>query len=809
MSTNSTTDDAALRTQEVIELIEGKVNELRKRLLDSTRRNPLINISFRPTSSSILLVVDELPDVLRYNLASGQAMRLKPLPALDEVLPDEQTDVFLHAFYFARNEDKAFLNEIAAIKPSARDAEDKALNAERALKDRLREALELPQRQTTDSLSLSAHAKNYGISSSYALPLPEDENVDGRHQDEDIQTLMLPEKLIRTAKSILEKGKGFERETGVNVLHAAFGILEWKNPDEREKYASPLLLLEIQIERKQSPRGAEFFISGIEKISVNTTLAQKLHSEHHLEMPEYTVGNIEDYFHEVQNIAPPGWEWAVRREVAIGIFPSSKIAMYHDLNPKKRNLALNPIVARLLATTGVGDGSYAEVYETDAPEIAKKVPHLVMDADASQYSALVDVADGKSLAIEGPPGSGKSQSIVNLIAAAMAEGKKVLFVAEKLTALDVVKNRLAAANLGAFILPLQAGKSTAEKVYDSLEARLKLGRGSSSSLDDFESRQIALERRRAILQTYLNALESQFGSTGMTVFDVIGHGIATGDIRDELPRDVKRIRIAGSETLSPTMIESLISDAEGFAQKLGKINRMPKLWIEAQALIQTRDDAEDVCNLISTLTEEMTTFDRDLRSGSLLPHLSKDVFSVDFGAVTDFLEKIAAHAGRVDAALVEKLIDPAVRRTVRDFCGQIQERQGCRARLARHLADINGWNLHERFAAARAFAEQNGGILAPEQHEIKIRDLTTSLEIAERVYAIAQVLPGGWTGNSLAQRQSQAQELFSFPAYCLGLRVADPDGQAGHLDLPRFRSGQVFMLSGLSFEGHGAFPAQC
>ena len=86
--------------------------------------------------------------------------------------------------------------------------------------------LDLPERQTKEALSLSKHAISHGISPNFALPVPEDEHEDGRHTDTDIQTLMLPEKLSRTAKGILERGRSFERETGVNVLHAAFGILE-------------------------------------------------------------------------------------------------------------------------------------------------------------------------------------------------------------------------------------------------------------------------------------------------------------------------------------------------------------------------------------------------------------------------------------------------------------------------------------------------------------------------------------------------------------------------------------------------------
>ena len=238
-------DAETLANPEVIELVRDKLEELRKRLLDSTRRNPLININFRPNSAAVMRVVDELPDVLRHNLTSGTAMRLVPLPALEEELADEQSREFQEALFHARRDDETFLAELDKLDPSAQGVAEKEDRIERRLKDRVRAQLDLPERQTKEALSLSKHAISHGISPNFALPVPEDEHEDGRHTDTDIQTLMLPEKLSRTAKGILERGRSFERETGVNVLHAAFGILEWKSPGERDKYTSPLLSISV------------------------------------------------------------------------------------------------------------------------------------------------------------------------------------------------------------------------------------------------------------------------------------------------------------------------------------------------------------------------------------------------------------------------------------------------------------------------------------------------------------------------------------------------------------------------------------
>ena len=771
-----------LASPEIIDLVSQKLLELRKRLLDFTRRNPLIHIKFRVTSTSAIRVVDELPEVLRFNLAGGAQMRLVSLPALEEKLPDEETDEFLDALHIARAEDQKYLAEIEKIDSYADNAEEKELKQERALKDRLRADLGMPPRQTKDSLSLAEHAKLHGISPSHALPEAGDLHEDGRHEDDDIQTLLLPDKLSRAAKSISEKARSFERETGVNVLHAAFGLLEWKNPGEREKFISPLLLMEIRIERRQSPLGAEFFIRGLGEVAINTNLDEKLHSEHGLALPEYEAsgenGGVEAYFRAVQDAQPPGWDWKVRREVCFGIFPSSKIAMYHDLDPAQRPLAENEIVARMLATTGSGDGSYAETYETDDPVVAKAVPYLVMDADASQYSALVDVAGGAHLAIEGPPGSGKSQTIVNLIAAAMADGKKVLFVAEKLTALDVVKNRLEASGLGNFILPLQAGRSTSEVVYESIESRLEMGRGDARSRYSFETRQGALERRRAILQGYLDALGSNLGSTGLTVHQVIGHAICTSEIRDNLPREIRRIPIPRVESLGEAAVEALVNEADAFGARLGRITRMPTLWRAATRPVTSRDAAEDIAMIATQIVEGIEGYRRALSGSALSVLMPSAIFKADMDVIGQLLAHIENQSDRLDADLVETLVAADARGAVRELCGQIEERQTVMARLSRSLRDAEGWNIEARLGAARDFAAQNGSSISPERHRTRLEDLRERIASGETTIAAARHLPSAWTASErkLSDIQSDAARIAAQDDAVLGLRRADPLG---------------------------------
>ena len=158
--------------------------------------------------------------------------------------------------------------------------------------------------------------------------------------------------------------------------------------------------------------------------------------------------------------------WRVRRFAVVGHFAFARLVMYNDIDPKlwpgSVGIVGNSNILKLFAGSE-GDGQetsfFAEEYEIDEPTISRKVPLLITEADASQFSAIVDVMDKKNIALRGPPGTGKSQTITNIIAAALDKGLRVLFVAEKMAALDVVKDRLTKAGLGSFCFELHSTRS--------------------------------------------------------------------------------------------------------------------------------------------------------------------------------------------------------------------------------------------------------------------------------------------------------------------------------------------------------------
>lgn len=529
--------DSDSQSREYRDLIDKRIEDLRPRLLDLTARNPLISMSFAARSSSHIRIVDELPDVLLHAFTNEQSMDFRPLPSLDEDSKDELSQEFAEAYSSALRSDEAYNKAAEALSPEDSEFTDKIRRLERELKDRVRETLGMSPRVRRKEESLTQHAKNNGINPDFDLPLPDQRDADGRHDDEVIQTLLLPLDLERKLNSIISKGRTAEQETGLNVTRAAFGFLEWRDPARQDgrAFMSPLVLLPVSISARKSFDGPVFSISGIgDEPELNLALREKLSREFGVELPGYDGGSIEEYFELLGALKNPQLSWKVRRQIVIGVFPASRMAMYEDLDTARSDFSGVKVIEDLIAGTDkTYEGGIAEEYDVDHPEVAAEIKCLIKKADASQFSVLVDVARGKSIAVQGPPGTGKSDTIVNAIGAALSQGKKILFVAEKLAALEVVKSRLEEAELGEFILPLLAGRSSRDEFMNSIRERLEAQSRSPRALREATEK---FQKIRDDLNYYVEVISSEWNDTGSTVHAVLGRATAASDILHDLPK---------------------------------------------------------------------------------------------------------------------------------------------------------------------------------------------------------------------------------------------------------------------------------
>lgn len=325
-----------------------------------------------------------------------------------------------------------------------------------------------------------------------ALPQPEesvDEQFDARgvaqrHRDLKLQTRLSSEKLQRRLLDMYSDARTFIEEQGVNILFLALGQLQWfdRNAPDKPRFA-PLILLPVALERKSAAE--RFTLSWLqEDAAENLSLAAKLKADFGLELPEFNAGDDFDpraYLAAVAAMAAaqPGWQ-VLPDAMTLGFFSFAKFLMYRDLDtatwPPEKRLDQQALIAAALQD---GFEAREHLFPEDA-DVDQLIPvdsqRHVVDADSSQSLAIEAVRRGENLVIQGPPGTGKSQTITNVIAAAIADGKKVLFISEKMAALEVVNRRLKSVGLGPACLELHSHHANKRKVLEELKATRDLGK---------------------------------------------------------------------------------------------------------------------------------------------------------------------------------------------------------------------------------------------------------------------------------------------------------------------------------------------
>lgn len=357
------------------------------------------------------------------------------------------------------------------------------------------------------------------------LPQPED---GARYVDGHLQTPHGSVQLQQRLLNVAQDARTLLEEQGVNVCSLALGMLHWREGPAGVPLVAPLLLVPVTLTRDNARSRFVVRHSG-EDVGLNLSLAARLRADFGLELPEAPgeERDAEAFFAAVEAAVAAGHpEWRVARdEMLLGLFSFGRFLLYRDLDeaawPADQAPCWHPVVRALL-----GEGFVAPPAGAPPPSGVE-----IMDADGSQAAALAEAAAGRHLVIQGPPGTGKSQTIANLIAQAVAAGQRVLFVAEKMAALEVVKRRLDGVGLGDLCLELHSHKSHKRGVLAELERTLALGRPELPA----EGPLTELARLRERLDGYRAAVTEPVGPSGVSPFEAIGElrRIAAGD---RLPR---------------------------------------------------------------------------------------------------------------------------------------------------------------------------------------------------------------------------------------------------------------------------------
>lgn len=304
-----------------------------------------------------------------------------------------------------------------------------------------------------------------------------------RHTDRRLQTDLSGARLQTRLLRMHTEARTAIEEQGINVLHLAVGFLKWYESESSDtpRYA-PLILVPAKLERRSAT--SKFRLAWSEEdIETNESLAVKLQNEFRLTLPRLSEDAKEvtpsAYLAQVRKAVHVA-RWEVVDEILLGFFAFGKLRMWKDLSSDAWGGGTGPadsdIIRAILLGQQIQEQSpYGDEDFIDALPAAQDLL-LVKDADSSQVLTIVDAMDGRNLVVQGPPGTGKSQTITNIIANAVASGKRVLFVAEKMAALEVVKRWLDEVGLGDSCLELHSFKASKTHVLKSIDKTIKLGR---------------------------------------------------------------------------------------------------------------------------------------------------------------------------------------------------------------------------------------------------------------------------------------------------------------------------------------------
>jgi len=337
--------------------------------------------------------------------------------------------------------------------------------------------------------------------------------------------------VYRQSRSDLEEG-------GVNTLFLAVGFLEWKMTERDTKtYLAPILLIPVQLKRKSIAEG--FRIARLDEDTlINETLLELLRSQFQMTVPGVFPLPTDDSGVDVARVMQifrqtlkdmKGWE--VREEARIGLFSFGKFIMWNDMTVRQDDLRKNPLVNHLIGGGGLFDDGI-EVFppEEIAQHLDLKSLCCPMSADSSQLTAVVYSGMGKSFVLHGPPGTGKSQTITNIIAHNLSLGRRVLFVSEKKAALDVVHNRLTKIGLKPFCLELHSNKAGKADVLKQFDEAIRVPESAAPA--EWEKVVTDMERTRDELNVYVRELHKVFPN-GLSAYDCFSRTLPLTEAPDQ------------------------------------------------------------------------------------------------------------------------------------------------------------------------------------------------------------------------------------------------------------------------------------
>ncbi|MCG3417576.1 DUF3320 domain-containing protein [Oceanobacillus jordanicus] len=415
-------------------------------------------------------------------------------------------------------------------------------------------------------------------------------------------------KLYRKAKNTLE-------ETGANSLFIALGFLKWYDPKSysQERYA-PILLLPVDLVRLSAKKGY-FIRARDEEIQINISLIEYLRQTFGIDasrlynIPKDEHGaDVRKVLTTMRRIIMQMKNWDVEESASIGVFSFSKFVMWNDLVNHSDELKKNKVVKSLLegSYTRKQDGSFSGSMTTEEDEEAKL--YAPLSSDSTQTEAILATGEDNSFVLHGPPGSGKSQTITNMISHALATGKSVLFVAEKMAALNVVQNRLASIGLGDFCLEVYSNKGQKKDILNQLERSFEAQRTVKGTnwTEKFEEVKVL----KKALNKYVQKLH-QTTLLGQSSFEMIETYSTLEEPKEMIKFD--RDKVMEMDEVKLRRTKQTIEDLEIIGETCGRVSDNPWMGIkQTNYSLALQDTVKQELSSILADTDKLLELDKSL-----------------------------------------------------------------------------------------------------------------------------------------------------------------------------------------------------
>lgn len=430
--------------------------------------------------------------------------------------------------------------------------------------------------------------------------------LDEKYTDDWLQTASKPDMLDKSLRRLDEQARVAIEEQGVNTLYLSLGMLHYtESKDSKQAFKAPLILLPVELSRSSARSGYQLRASGEDPI-VNPAFAEYLRGNFGMTLPDLPDSHsmpedydLQSFFSVAGEIIKGRPDWTLKTDIYLGLFSFQKLVMYKDLEANSEPFSQHRLIQQIVLHSGsqvAGLPKDIRNMQLDE-EFAPESTYQVVDADSSQLRAIAACARNHDLVIEGPPGTGKSQTITNLIAQALAVGKSVLFVAEKMAALEVVHNRLVQAGLADSCLELHSTKANKRTVMAEIARTL------DASLQSVVAPTASTQRIpqvRATLSDYVTAVHTPFGLLGISPYRAYGN---LGEVLN-----APRVTYPGpADAVTYDQLDQAVRDIDDLLATSSPIGVPAKHpWRDATKTFYSEDGLDEVKDCASRLFAQAT-----------------------------------------------------------------------------------------------------------------------------------------------------------------------------------------------------------